>query len=409
MTVPENLPRRRRGVVAAALLIGLLLGFVAGRAVVPTAPATDLRSALFNVLRGRTGADPRLAEEVWDTIATDYVRGPVDAQALYYGAVRGIVDALGDRYSTFFNPTAAEEFRASLGETSFDGIGAELGIRDQELVVIAPLPDSPAAVAGVQPGDRLLRIDETLATDLTVEEAVQKIRGKRGTVVRLTVVRAGGAEPVVIEVTRQRIDVRSVTSARRDVRGRSVAVITISHFTEETGQLFHSLARDVLLDPPAAVILDLRNNPGGFLDAAVEVASAFLDPDTTVLTEQHVSGETDILRASGTPTLKGLPLAVLVNGGSASAAEILAGALQDYGTATVVGSTTFGKGSVQSFQEFADGSSLKLTVATWSTPNGRKIEGAGIQPAIEVADPTTPDGGDPVMDRALEAVVPGTD
>lgn len=396
---------RRRGLVAAVLLLGLLLGYVAGRVERASVTAPDLRTAVLQAFRDRSVADPAVFGRVWDAAQQQHVGAAADDQALYYGAVSGLVGALQDRYSVFFDPVDTAAFKAGLGEATFEGIGAEIGVRDDDLVVIAPLPDSPAATAGLRAGDRILRIDDVVASDLTVDEAVQRIRGQEGTSVRLTVLRDGASEPLVLEVTRARIAVTSVQVSRRDVAGRDVAIVRLTHFSEETGARFAAAARELLLNPPAAVVLDLRNNPGGFLNAATDVAGHFLDDGTIVLTETRVSGDTSTERTSGLPDLTGRPLAVLVNGGSASAAEILAGALQDYDVATVVGEKTFGKGSVQTYEEFADGSSLKLTVATWSTPKGRQINGTGIAPSVEVVDDPVPGGADPVLDRALQLLL----
>ncbi|MBI3115487.1 MAG: S41 family peptidase [Candidatus Kerfeldbacteria bacterium] len=401
---PKPSPGSSRILLTIVLIgLGFLVGVAVGR-VDSTATATNVNflEAIGQAFSERSvPADPSIFRRVWDLIDQEYVGQPVDDQQLYYGAVKGIVDVLGDRYSSFFSPRPSEAFKESLDETAFDGIGAELGVRDETLVVIAPLPGSPAEQAGLRAGDAILAIDGVTAIDMTVDEAVERIRGEGGTTVTLTVGRQGETEAFDVALVRATIVVNSVRwEMRATPAGQPVAYVRISHFTEETPQLFAQAVQEVLLNQPAAFLLDLQNNPGGFLDASIQVAGHFLAENTPVLIEERVNDATVTLRTSGTPTLAGVPAVVLVNEGSASASEILAGALQDYDAATLIGEQTFGKGRVQTFEEFADGSSLKLTVATWATPLGRQIDGKGITPDIVVE----PDNAalDASLDRALQ-------
>lgn len=394
----------RRSLMAVACLgLGLVIGLgVAGRQP-GGGPTPDFLTAVRQSLERRTPiADRSIFERVWELIEGQYIEQPVDRQRLFYGAVAGLVDVLGDRYSSFFDPQAAADFKSGLGEAAFEGIGAELGARGDDLVIIAPLPESPAERAGLKPNDRILQIDGELATDLTVDQAVQRIRGQQGTTVELTILSSGEEEPRVVSITRDRIQVKSVRwEMKTSPAGQHLAYVRLSHFTDETGRLFQRTVQELLLKQPAGVILDLRNNPGGFLEAAVDVASDFLEPQTPVLIETRVGGASTVIQSSQTPLLKGLETVILVNQGTASASEILAGALQDYGVAIVVGEQTFGKGSVQSYEEFPDGSSFKLTIARWSTPNGRSIDASGIAPTITVADKAE-GGEDPVLERAFK-------
>ncbi len=393
--------------VALLLLIGFGAGFqVARRSQLVSNPdGRSLLSAIEQSLKGKApNEDPAVFDKVWDQISTEHVNQPVDQRVLYYGAVDGIVRALNDRYSSFFDPEATKAFKADLGETEFDGIGAELGVRADALVIIAPLPKSPAERAGLQAGDRLLRIDDQDASDLTVDQAVAKIRGQAGTKVMLTLFRDGQSEPVVLSITRENIALKSVVwSTRKTPNGATAAYVEISHFTEETDGLFNQSAQEFLLKQPRGLIIDLRNNPGGFLDAAVAIASHFLEAGSTVVIESRADNSKTTLESRGTPLLKGRKTVILVDGGSASASEILAGALQDYDVATVIGEKTFGKGSVQTYDEFRDGSSLKLTVAKWLTPLGRSIDGEGIVPDLLVDGPRSATD-DPVLQKALELI-----
>lgn len=402
---------RRPSRLLASLLL-LVIGFVLGIAYnrIEQAASQTVSVDFYQVLKRAlttkaTAIDPTIFERTWDLVKRQYVRQPVDDRQLYYGAVGGIVQALGDRYSSFLDPETAKQFKEEIGETTFEGIGAEIGAQADSLVIIAPLPGSPAERSGVKAGDRILRINDTIASELTVDEAVHMIRGPRGTKVSLTLFRDDEIEPLVVDITREQILVESVRWAMRQTpQGRSVAYVEISHFTEETPRLFQKAMQAFLLKEPQALVVDLRNNPGGFLEAAVTIAGNFVDAGQPVVTESRADGTQTVQRASGTPVLRGLRTYVLVNGGSASAAEILAGALQDYGLATLVGEKTFGKGSVQNLVEFDDDSSLKLTIAKWLTPKGRTIDGEGINPDITEAETNGQDKPDGILDRALRLI-----
>ncbi|MCI0479568.1 S41 family peptidase [Candidatus Uhrbacteria bacterium] len=333
---------------------------------------------------------------LWDLLKTKYYRQPLEERDMLYGAMRGLAASTGDPYTTFFEPSVAEEFTKSL-EGKFEGIGAEIGIRDGQLQVIAPLPETPAARAGLQPGDAILSVDATSTEALSVEEAVSIIRGPKGTTVTLTIGRAvtkkddAGRETrenVISEIpiVRDTIVVKSVSAETLD---GNIAVIRISHFNTDTVEEFRKAATAAIENGSKGLVIDLRSNPGGFLDGAADVASEWLG-DRTVVTERRRGEIVDEFRGSGSGKLRGMPTVVLVNGGSASASEIVAGALQDYGAATIVGTTTFGKGSVQDLTELQDGTAVKITVAEWLTPNGRFINDIGIEPDI-VVEPSEED------------------
>jgi len=364
--------------------------------------------------------DFNLFWKVWDTLNDMYVgQEELQDKKLFYGALRGMVASLGDPYTVFMDPKITMEFENDLART-FEGIGAEIGIRNDILTVIAPLAGTPADKAGLLAGDKILAIDGESTAGIGVDEAVNKIRGPKGTEVTLTIGREDDDIKDII-IARGTIIVKSVNTDRANINGQSatgdedqaeipdnIFIVEISNFNNDTLQLFNQAVNDILETNPAGIILDLRNNPGGYLDTAVEVASEWIE-EGIVVTEQFSDGNKNEYLARGRARLKDYPTIVLVNQGSASASEIVAGALQDYKLATIVGKKTFGKGSVQSLEEFFDGSSLKVTVAEWLTPLSRSINKEGIMPDIEI-DRTAEDynnNEDPQKDKALEILAGG--
>lgn len=320
--------------------------------------------------------------DIWKTVKERYVETPPSDAKMFYGAVAGMVGSLGDPYSVFFDPEYAQKFTKEL-EGEFEGIGAEIGIKQNVLTVIAPLPGTPADKAGIQAGDRILAIDGVDTTGMIVDDAVSRIRGDKDTKVKLLIMREGFKEPKDFEITRGKITVESVKWKVSNVGGKKIGEITITHFNEKTEAKFNEAVRAILLEEPAGIILDLRNNPGGFLDTAVSVSGEWISHDVVVI-EKFSDGTKKNYASDGSARLSDIPTVVLVNGGSASASEIVAGALQDHAKATLVGEKTYGKGSVQDYTEFPDRSALKLTVALWLTPSGRSINKEGIAPDMEV-------------------------
>ncbi len=317
--------------------------------------------------------------QVWALLREKYVDQPISDQDLFYGALQGLVYGLEDPYSTYFTPEMAESFQQELSG-SFFGIGAEIGLNaDGEIAVIAPLPETPASTAGLVAGDRILAIDGIVTTGMTVNEAVSRIRGEEGTTVVLSILSDGMQEPRDVSITRREIHVDSV---KWTVRDDGIGVVTVSMFNEDTFALFAQAADELEKAQVKGIVLDLRNNPGGYLDGALDLAGYWIGTSSAVLEE--VRGERSALDAMGDSRFANISTVVLVNGGSASASEILAGALQDYQKAIIIGEQTFGKGSVQEYEDLADGSAIKITVARWLTPNGRSIDKAGITPDQEV-------------------------
>lgn len=321
--------------------------------------------------------------DLWQTIRERHVSQPVDEKEMFYGAMAGIVASLGDPYSVFLDPPTTDEFNEELSG-KFEGIGAEIGIKNDQLVIIAPLPDSPAERGGLRAGDHILAVDDLDTRFMTLDVAVSHIRGDKGTEVRLLVQREGFEQPQEFPIIRDTIRIISVkTSVEKGCcdspDGKRLAIIKITHFNGDTLDRFRDAVSQVKLEQVDGLILDLRNNPGGFLDSAIQILGEWL-PGEVVVSERFSDGERHDSTSTGLGRLKGLKTVVLVNGGSASASEIMAGALQDYDQAVVIGEQTFGKGSVQDLVGFDDGSSVKLTIAEWLTPSGRNINKEGVAP-----------------------------
>ena len=327
--------------------------------------------------------DFELFWQVWDKVKTNHVDQTITDVELFYGALEGLVAATEDPYSVFLPPEPADEFVQALEGEEFSGIGAEIGVRTDQLTVVAPLPDSPAENAGILAGDIILAIDSKSTAGISVEEAVKQIRGEKGTVVVLTIVHKNEQLPQDISITRGDIKVPTILWEMLD---GNLAHIRVSHFNQNTWREFDGVTREVLRSRPSGIILDLRNNPGGYLDTAVAVASEWV-PDGAIVKERLYDGSERVHKTTGSHRFKNIPTIVLINQGSASGSEIVAGALQDYKKATLVGETSFGKGSVQDFEVFSDKSALKLTIAKWYTPNDRAIDQTGIEPDILIEDP----------------------
>lgn len=359
--------------------------------------------------------------EALDVVKEKYVRiEKVDEKDFLYGAIQGAIGALDDPYSSFMPPDDAKKFDEDI-RGNFGGIGAEIGKRDGQLIVIAPLKDSPAERAGLEPNDAIIKIDGKFSADKTVEEAVKIIRGEIGTSVKLLVGREAWDEPKEIAIKRGLIIVPTLEwkmieretysqNGRRAAAGaKRIAYIQIFNFNANAGIEFSKAAQGALLAGADGIVIDVRNNPGGFLEVATDIAGWLLDRGDTVVQERFRSKETRALVARGPSALARLPVAVIVNSGSASAAEILAGALRDNRGAKLIGEKTFGKGSVQELEDLRDGSTIKITTAEWLTPAGHSINETGIEPDIKVKKPET-DGkkagsdGDPYLEKALEVL-----
>ena len=324
--------------------------------------------------------------------------GELKLDQLIEGAKQGFVAATGDPYTAYLTKDEAKRLRDDLrGDLS--GIGAEIGIKQERLSIIAPLPDSPAQAAGLRAGDQIRAIDDVDTTGMSVEEAVSKIRGEAGTQVKLLIVR--GATPAqTITIKRALIQVKSV---KWELKPGQVGYLQISRFGDDTVSLLQQGIADLKRQGANSYILDLRNNPGGYLQTSVDVTGLFVS-NKVVVEERRVRGRTKQLRSGSGAELEGAKLVVLINAGSASASEIVAGALQDHKVAQLLGERSFGKGSVQEIVDLSGGAQLKVTIAHWYTPQGRSIDHEGIKPDIEVKlEPADYDAGrDPQLERALQ-------
>lgn len=380
--------------MAAGAIGVLIVGLLIGRYIMPATSIIKKSSPTLGTTNGQRELLFPTFWEAWDDLHAKYT-GQLDEQSLLYGAVAGMVQAAGDPYTAFSTPSETKEFEQSL-EGSFSGIGIEVGTRNGIVTVIAPLADSPADRAGIREGDSIVAIDkEQLTQDMALDEVVGKIRGERGTTVTLTVLHRDSRETVDIPIVRDTIEIESV---KVEWKG-SIAHITITSFNGDTATRFTTIAREVVARKPTGIILDVRNNPGGYLQASVDIASRFLEPGSLVVTEK---GKTSTeYKARGNNLLADVPLVVLVNEGSASASEIVAGALHDQRNVPLVGTKTFGKGSVQELVKLQDGSSLRVTIAKWFTPDGRNINEEGIAPTIEVAQNFDTEEDEPLL-RAQE-------
>ena len=327
----------------------------------------------------------------------------ISTQKQLYGAISGLVDSLEDPYSVFMSPDETTQFNSSLnGE--LEGIGAELTVEEGALTILAPLKDSPAEEAGLLPGDYIYKVEDELTSDMTLFDAIMAIRGAAGTDVNLTILREGADEPIEKTITRQAISVPSVELTTLEKNGKSIAHLSIYQFGDDTYNEFEEAVRQITLSSPDGLILDLRRNGGGYLDAAIQITSEFFKDEKTAVIVKYRDRENEVIKTTGKGQLTEIPIVVLIDEGSASAAEILAGALQDYERATVMGEQSFGKGSVQELDELSDGSTLRLTVAKWFTPLDHSIDHTGVTPNIVVANEgSVPSEGE--VDTQLDAAV----
>ncbi len=341
--------------------------------------------------------------EAWGQLETNYLhQEKLNTKEQVYGATKGVISSIGDPYTAFLTPEETAKFEESIsGE--FEGVGAEIAIKNDNLIVIAPIKGAPAELAGLRAGDYIFKIDGTPTFGMSASEAVTLIRGPKGEKVTLTVLREEEEKPVDITIVRDTIFVKSVEF---EMRGE-IALLTLSQFGSEVVREFREILPQVVMENPKGMILDLRNNGGGLLDASLEVATEFFDEKVIVRTKGRKMGESGDLKSGKDGAFVDIPLVVLVNVGSASASEIFAGAVQDHKRGVVVGEKTFGKGSVQNVLPLSDGSSLKVTIAEWLTPAERSIHEEGITPDIEVGmtKEDFENDQDPVIEKGLDLIL----
>ena len=341
--------------------------------------------------------------EAWNVVHEQFVDQPVNDELLMQGAIRGMMDALGDQQTFYMEPQVYQNETSSL-QGQYEGIGAYVDTDGDYLTIVSPIEGSPADKAGLLPGDKVIAIDGEDMASVAPEEARLKILGPEGTTVTLTVAREGEPQPLEFVITRAQIQIRS---AEGKMLENNVAYIDINTFGEKTTQELRSALDDLLKQNPRGIIVDLRNNPGGYLSTAVEVSSEFIDKGV-ILYEQYGDGRRDEHKALGNGHATDIPLVVLVNDGSASASEILAGALQDYGRAKLVGVKSYGKGSVQNWVPLSNNEgAARVTIARWLTPKERLIDHIGLMPDV-VVEMTPEDfqaGRDPQLDAAVQTLI----
>ena len=345
-----------------------------------------------------TAADFGVFWQAWDMIKERHLRsGTFSAQDMIHGAIKGLAESAGDPHTTFFSPEDAAKFTENI-DGKFGGIGAELETRNNQIIVVTPLKGTPAERAGLRPRDTIIKAGGTELAGKTVQDAIRIIRGEPGTQIKLVISREGDAGTRDIQITREMITLPTVEWEWKD---GDVAYVRLISFNQNTPFAFYSVVREFIAENPRAMILDLRNNPGGYLEVAVNLAGWFIDRGETVVTERYADGEERVFRSRGNAALKDLPIIVLVNGGTTSAAEIMAGAMRDINGTRLVGERTFGKGTVQTLERLKDESMLKITVANWVTPGGHIIEGGGLVPDVNIKRVEN-DPKDAQLNKALE-------
>lgn len=378
-----------------------VLGVWVGRNVsLPFIPSDQPKIEVLNKLYKKDDVDFATFWEVWDKLNTTFLdKKKLSGEKLLHGAISGLVEAAGDPYTSYYDPDANKSFNDELAGT-FEGVGIELGVKDNKLVVIAPLEDSPAKKAGVKAGDRIVLIDGKDASKFSISDAVKMIRGQAGTKIKLTVTREGKTEPLSFELTREKITIKTI---KLEIDS-GVAKINLSRFGDNTQKEWDDAVNEITTKGVNKIILDLRDDPGGRLDAAIYIANDFLPTNTVVVQQEDSNGNRKAARTDHDGRLQGVELVILINKGSASASEIVSGALQDHKKAQIVGETSFGKGTVQSVADLKDGSGLHITIAKWLTPNGNWIHGQGIKPDIEIklSEEDVKADKDPQLDKAKE-------
>lgn len=386
------------------ILLSFLIGWHLGNR---GTPPENARPTINFTLSNNTppqnvNLDFKLFWDVWNLVSRSYVdKAAVDPQKMYFGAIQGMVSSLGDPYTVFLPPSSQKASKEELGG-SFEGVGIQLGFnKDKRLTVIAPLKDTPADKADIKPGDMIIKIGDKDTTNVSLPEAVELIRGPRGTEIALEIYREGEKSTRNFTLKRDTIVVKSVEmEVKTTPKGKKITVIKLARFGEKTFDEWDAIISSVLSSSPEGVVLDIRNNPGGFLEGAVYIASEFLNSGNVVIQEDG-EGNRQTPPVDRIGKLTKLPLVVLINKGSASASEIVAGALQDSKRARLIGESSFGKGTIQSTQDLPDGTGIHITTAKWLTPNGHWIHNIGLTPDIVVSSGDD-ETKDPQLDKALE-------
>ncbi|MBI3341939.1 S41 family peptidase [Candidatus Curtissbacteria bacterium] len=387
--------------IVAVVFFGI--GFIVGQKKLAINAKNSVPQITFtNQAPANQQVDFSLFWRVMETLPQRYIdKSAVNGQKLLYGAISGMVKSLGDPYTAFFDPKSNEAISDELAG-KYEGIGIQIGFnKDKRLVVIAPLKGTPAEAAGLRPKDLILKIGNKDTFDMTLPEAVDLIRGQKGTKIKLVLLHDGEEKTYEKEIERAQIDVKSVELEYKQAKKGEVAIIKVSRFGEQTAEEWDNAVADILSKGGVAgVIVDVRNNPGGLLTAAIHLGSEFVRG--TIVKQQSGDGTTQSLNADHEGRMLSMPLTVLINGGSASASEIFAGAIRDNKRGKLIGQKSFGKGTVQDVVPFAGGSSLHVTIARWLTPKGDSIHEVGITPDIAIDDKTDLSAPDKQLEKALE-------
>ena len=391
--------------VIVLLLVTFMAGLYIGRSKYVQNNYREKNVELANINSNKTErVDFNLFWDVWETIEEKYI-DELDYQKMLRGAITGMVASLDDPYTVYMDPEANKEFQEEIAGT-FEGIGAEIGIKNNKLTIISPLPSSPAEQAGIKARDTILAINGEGTIDMNLIEAVARIRGEKGSTVTLNIIRSDWDEAQDIEITRDTIEVESVTWDLKKQNGKSIAYIELIYFGEDTSTEFKKVVTDIMAYEVDGIILDLRGNTGGYLETSIEVGSEFVANGQVIAIESFSDGEENKFKAKNGARLANISVVVLIDEGSASASEIVAGALRDHRQSKLIGQKSYGKGSVQELESYDDGSSLRVSVAKWLTPAGKNINGEGLSPDIEVelSDEDYDNDRDPQLDKALEII-----
>ncbi len=400
------------GLTGIAFTTGIALGYVAPRITTSSGEAPPIEVNIPRIV-SRDEVTPEVEAdrdeliapfwEAWEILQDDYVDQPLDSESLMRGAIRGLVDSLEDPHTSYMD---ADEFlQANLplnGE--YEGIGAWVDSEAEYLTIIATMPGSPAEKAGLQSGDQVVGVNGQDVVGMDPSLVIRQVLGPAGTPVNLTIRREGLAESFDVEIIREKIDLPSVQA---EMLEDNIAYVRLLSFGAESAQDLNRALRDLLRDDPVGLILDLRGNGGGFLNASVDVASEFIS-DGVILIERFGDGEETIYQARSGGRATDIDMVVLMDGGTASASEIVAGAIQDHGRGLLVGETSFGKGSVQNWVELSDNKgAVRVTIARWYTPDDRLIHGIGLSPDVEVLIPESglEEGEDPQLDEAIRLLL----
>lgn len=395
--------------VVGSFSVGMFVGGVFADEETPTT-STVLQSTVESVLSTTVPgsvATPANTEELfepfwqsWDLVHDIYIDQPVDDEALMQGAIRGLMDSLGDQHSSYMDPDQYRQANLPL-QGGYEGIGAWVDPNAEYLTIISPMPDSPAEEAGLISGDQIIAVDGEDMTGIDGNLVIRKVLGPAGTSLTLTVLREGDPEPFDVTLKRAHIEIPAVES---EMLEDDIAYIKLFNFSATATEEISDALKELIDQEPQGLILDLRNNPGGERDAAVEIASQFVSEDV-IMYQEYGDGSRDTFETVKGGQAKEIDLIVLVNEGSASGSEIVAGVIQDYERGALVGTTTFGKGSVQNWVPLVDDQgAVRVTIARWLTPNGRTIHGSGIEPdyIIEMTEEDFEADRDPQLDKAIE-------